>query len=247
MPRVNFLATPNMHRRDSRVVFYDDTHAYYVDGERTLGSVTALIHEFSQPFIRRMRAGRNWPRAGYLAQRLSPLVVRRILTVPHGPELIFSLVASPRDDTAVLRIVDQMRRGRGLPDDVLESITLSSDAIIEMWDKNREEAALAGTWMHWRFEAWLNRVPVPEEGPEFTLFLRYVGTLRGLVAFRTEWTIFADREHLAGSVDFAARDAAGSLCLFDWKRSRTATARMAKLCGTHAAHRHAPRLLVPAS
>ncbi|CAK0789150.1 unnamed protein product [Prorocentrum cordatum] len=83
-----------------------------------------------------------------------------------------------------------------------------------------EEAARRGTWMHWTFEAHLNRVPVPRDAVEFQLFLKYLGALRGLTAFRAEWAIFAGHEGLAGSIDFVARDSAGSLYIYDWKRAK---------------------------
>ena len=97
---------------------------------------------------------------------------------------------------------------------------MSADEISEAWRVNRDTAARKGTWMHWRFEAYLNRAPIPEEGLEFQLFREYLGTLRGLAAFRTEWTIFAEAEWLAGSIDFVAKDVNGHLVLFDWKRSK---------------------------
>ena len=74
--------------------------------------------------------------------------------------------------------------------------------------------------MHWRFEAWLNRVPVSVDGIEFEAFLKYVSTLNGLVAYRTEWQIYAPMERLAGSIDFVAMGPLLDLWLFDWKRSK---------------------------
>jgi hypothetical protein len=41
-----------------------------------------------------------------------------------------------------------------------------------------------------------------------------------LTAFRTEWTVWAEEEWLAGSIDFVAIDSAGFLHIFDWKRSK---------------------------
>ena len=66
----------------------------------------------------------------------------------------------------------------------------------------------------------LNRYPVDSNTPEMELFLRYVRSLRGLHAYRTEWMIFAEPERLAGSIDFVARDATVALHIFDWKRSK---------------------------
>ncbi|CAK0832930.1 unnamed protein product [Prorocentrum cordatum] len=92
--------------------------------------------------------------------------------------------------------------------------------IVEKWRLGKEGAARRGTWMLWTFEARLNRVTVPRDAVEFQLFLKFLGALRGLAAFRAEWAIFAEREGLAGSIDFAARDSAGSLCICDWKRAK---------------------------
>jgi hypothetical protein len=52
------------------------------------------------------------------------------------------------------------------------------------------------------------------------LFLRYIVSLTGLTAYRTEWTIFGEEERIAGSIDFVALKETGELVLFDWKRSK---------------------------
>ena len=70
------------------------------------------------------------------------------------------------------------------------------------------------------YQAWLNRVPADVESHEMTLFLKFVRTLEGLTAFRTEWTIYGEGERLAGSIDFVAEDKHGNLVIFDWKRSK---------------------------
>jgi hypothetical protein len=44
--------------------------------------------------------------------------------------------------------------------------------------------------------------------------------LKGVTAYRTEWTIFGEEERLAGSIDFVAKMPNGDLVLFDWKRSK---------------------------
>eukprot|EP00959_Pyramimonas_sp_CCMP1952_P278884 5831152-Pyramimonas_sp.AAC.1 len=80
---------------------------------------------------------------------------------------------------------------------------------MEKWRLNGAEAARQGTWMHWTFEAYLNRVPVSDESVEFNLFSTFLRSLGGLVAFRTEWAIVAESEGLAGSIDFVAQDDAG--------------------------------------
>jgi hypothetical protein len=97
---------------------------------------------------------------------------------------------------------------------------MTESQIMQKWDDNRVMAANMGTWMHFTFEAFLNSCPVESDSMEFRLFLKFVASLAGLSAYRTEWTIYGDEEMLAGSIDFVAMDAAGELVLFDWKRSK---------------------------
>ena len=66
----------------------------------------------------------------------------------------------------------------------------------------------------------MNWVAVPADSTEMQLFLEFVRGLDGLTAYRTEWTIFAEAERLAGSIDFVAQDANGHLVIFDWKRTK---------------------------
>ena len=102
----------------------------------------------------------------------------------------------------------------------MSTLSLTPSQIKQKWDDNRDTAAREGTWMHFTFECWLNRTIVEEDTKEMQLFRQYMGTLSGLTAHRTEWTIYADDECLAGSIDFTATDRAGNLVLFDWKRSK---------------------------
>jgi hypothetical protein len=100
-------------------------------------------------------------------------------------------------------------------------IAMTMDEIKKAWETNRNMAANMGTWMHFTFEAWINRAPIAETGTEFELFKNFVlNHTNGLTAFRTEWTIFGNDEWLAGSIDFVAEDLDKSLVLYDWKRSK---------------------------
>ena len=74
--------------------------------------------------------------------------------------------------------------------------------------------------MHQQFELWLNRCVVPDDTPEMRMFIKFLSTLDGLTAFRTEWSIYSSVERLAGTIDFVAQDSEGRLVLFDWKRTK---------------------------
>jgi hypothetical protein len=66
--KVNLLEARNPLLRDSRIVFEEEAHRYYIDGRvRAPRSVTQLVHECAQEFnapvaIAAMRRGRNWSR-----------------------------------------------------------------------------------------------------------------------------------------------------------------------------------------
>ena len=225
LPAVTFLSLLNAHERDLDLLFFEEEHKYFFKGARTCGSVTGLIHQYACEFdagkiIERMRNGCNWPRAEYLAQTVSSEVLREIACCDGGIELAVALEATMRDDDEVVSIIRRLRQQGCLPTLLLSALCMTPNQIVEKWDRNKTIAANAGTYMHWRFEAWLNRVPVMESGPEFAMLRKYTSTLTGLTCYRTEWTIFASEENIAGSIDFVAINENGELVLFDWKRSK---------------------------
>ena len=77
--------------------------------------------------------------------------------------------------------------------DAIASLALTPREIVAMWDRHRELAAREGTWMHFTFESWLNRVSMDESVDEFRLSAGYVCTLAGLTAYRTEWMVYAEK------------------------------------------------------
>ena len=128
--------------------------------------------------------------------------------------------SSSWDETSICAEIKGLHRIPGAHVDAIASIALTAREVVAMWDRNRDLAAREGTWMHFTFESWLNRVSVDESVDEFRLFAGYVRTLAGLTAYRTEWMVHADEERLAGSIDFVAKDTSGGLVIFDWKRSK---------------------------
>ncbi len=225
LPDVNFLAVLNSHPRDAGLVFYPDTHTYFIHGRRSNGSVTGLIHAYANAFdsvrtIERMIGGANWPRPGYLARCIAPDVMQLLRAIPKATQLVELLNVEPVCEVAVCREAQAVAKLSLHCRNVVGLLALTPRQIEAKWEDNRVRAAGAGTWMHWCFEAWINRVPIPEDSQEFQLFRAFTHTLGGLTAFRTEWTIYGDEEWLAGSIDFVAEDSDGTLVLFDWKRSK---------------------------
>ncbi|CAE7235509.1 unnamed protein product, partial [Symbiodinium sp. KB8] len=80
-PDVSFmrLQRNRPHPRDARIVFYPETHTYLIDGEPSMSSVTAVIHQYANPFepeavIHRMMMGSKWPRPEYSRAEAGQLV-----------------------------------------------------------------------------------------------------------------------------------------------------------------------------
>ena len=230
LPPATFLGHLNAHPRDSRLVFYDETHTYLIDGCRSLGSVTGLIHAFAAPFIEKdvickMVSGNRWPRPEYLRATMPQGLSAALVAFPEATELCAALTSPHFDPELVCQLARKLVQTNPLTQAIVESMSLNQAEIRRMWENNRVLAARQGTWMHWRFEAFLNRIPISEDGHEFKLFRKFISRLGGLCAYRTEWTIFGDDEWLAGSIDFVAVDANDNLIIFDWKRSKNLRAK----------------------
>jgi len=111
---------------------------------------------------------------------------------------------------------------------------MSDEEIKAGWEKNRDEAARAGTRMHELIE-WFYEYPdfVTEQHieymanafdmPELLQFLNFHRSEvvpRGWKPFRTELRAFSRKHNLAGSVDMIYITPEGKLVVVDWKRSK---------------------------
>ena len=221
-PNVDVLKLLHAHPRDFRIRFQASDHTYYIDGVQTKGSVTGMIHAFSQPFdadvvISKMMNGRNWPRAGYLKHEVSLTWMSRLCV--HCPDLLHLYAGNPRDDGRISKALRDIACYHDISDE-LAQLTLPRDAIKAMWNAAGREAAHYGTYMHYLFEALLNGYSVPTVSPEVRMLQSFLrGVTGNSTAWRTEWTIFGDAEKIAGSIDFCMRLPDGSMMLVDWKRT----------------------------
>lgn len=99
--------------------------------------------------------------------------------------------------------------------------------IKEQWDTNRDEAAKAGTRMHYDIECYYNNVDVKNDSIEYTYFKQFEKdrTKKGgfgeyLKPYRTEWMVFDEELRLSGSIDMIFEAPDGSLQIYDWKRCK---------------------------
>lgn len=97
------------------------------------------------------------------------------------------------------------------------------DEIKETWDKTRDEAAAAGTKMHYDIECFYNQCPNQNDSVEYSYFMRFTRAYPHLKPYRTEWMIWDKTVRLAGSVDMVFKTPDGGLEIYDWKRCKTIT------------------------
>ena len=82
-------------------------------------------------------------------------------------------------------------------------LPMTAAEIKHMWLRNATDAAHRGTWMHLQIEVLMNGGFVAGHWPELKLFGQFLSEFSyPLLAFRTEWCIFAEEHSLAGCIDF---------------------------------------------
>lgn len=94
------------------------------------------------------------------------------------------------------------------------------DEIKAGWNNNRDEAASAGTKMHYDIECYYNKCPNENTSIEYEYFKNFVAAFPELKPYRTEWTVFHEDLKLAGSIDMVFENPDGSLLIYDWKRCK---------------------------
>lgn len=92
--------------------------------------------------------------------------------------------------------------------------------IKKKWDKNRDEAASAGTKMHYDIECYYNEEEVNNNSLEYSYFKDFLKDYGELKPYRTEWMVFDKKLRLAGSIDMIFENPDGSLRIYDWKRCK---------------------------
>ena len=98
---------------------------------------------------------------------------------------------------------------------------MTEEEIREMWSSN--DAAEAGTRMHYNIECYYNYMDVEHDGsPEFNYFMNFEKDHENeLTPYRTEWMIYHEDLKLSGSIDMVFQNKKGELEIYDWKRSKS--------------------------
>ena len=96
----------------------------------------------------------------------------------------------------------------------------SKKEIKDLWDKNRDEAADAGTKMHYDIECYYNNNPNQNNSIEYQYFNNYLQFHNHLKPYRTEWMVWDKELKFAGSIDMVYEEDDGTLSIYDWKRCK---------------------------
>lgn len=104
---------------------------------------------------------------------------------------------------------------------------MTREQIKAQWDKNRDEAASAGTKMHYDIECYYNECPNENDSTEYKWFLDFErdrtqegGFGEQLTPYRTEMMVFHEELRLSGSIDMIYEAPDGTLQIYDWKRCK---------------------------
>jgi hypothetical protein len=123
------------------------------------------------------------------------------------------------------RIIEKMMRSPKWSQNKYYGMT--PEQIKAQWDANRDEAAKAGTLMHYDIECFYNKVDVSNDSIEYKWFLDFEhdrtkegGFAPHLKPFRTEMIVYDEELRLVGSVDMIFEAPDGTLQIYDWKRCR---------------------------
>lgn len=117
---------------------------------------------------------------------------------------------------------------------------MSREEILTLWNDSRDEAAQAGTKMHYDIECYYNTFHninndyentktqvIKNSSLEYSYFLKFAEDYNYLKPYRTEWMIWDSDVKIAGSVDMVFQEDAirdpDSILIYDWKRSKEIT------------------------
>jgi hypothetical protein len=118
------------------------------------------------------------------------------------------------------------------------------EQIKNLWNKNNENVASAGTNLHFEIECFMNEKLLPEgynneqlynlymsqyknshesRPLEWQFFIQFIKDFPLLKPYRTEWLIYNEDVKISGSIDMVYENPDGTLSIYDWKRTKNIT------------------------
>jgi ATP-dependent exoDNAse (exonuclease V) beta subunit len=228
-----FLARKNAHERDSRIVFDEEPHLYYIDGS-TEGyvSVTTYVHSHFESFdadriIANMMKSKRWEsNEKYYGK--TPEQIKK--------EWQDNCDKAAADGTRMHFVIESFYNEKYNPDSMLHNIDPlydydddekddddveeESEQVIDELD--REELGIPQRRDdNGHGQSSSSSVSLNGSSIEFSYFLNFLHDHPNLIPYRTEWTVFHEELKLAGSIDMLFFDeSTNKFHIYDWKRCR---------------------------
>ncbi len=98
------------------------------------------------------------------------------------------------------------------------NIQRMADLIAKEWRERGEKSAQEGTYLHEQIENFYLEQEY-NRTEEFHLFENFVNENNHIKPYRTEWRIFDEQYHIAGTIDLISENVNGYE-MYDWKRSK---------------------------
>ena len=115
------------------------------------------------------------------------------------------------------KVINMIRKKKNYKESIY--FEKSDDEIKKMWEDNRNNAAQAGTKLHYDIECYYNGNPRENHSVEYQYFINFAEKYSNLVPYRTEWMIYDESLRLAGSIDMIFKKD-DNYVIYDWKRSK---------------------------
>ena len=119
------------------------------------------------------------------------------------------------------KIINMMLSSPKMGDPTYKYYGKTKESILQEWDANRDQAAAAGTKMHFDIECFYNQINNENNSIEFDYFRRFENDFPELKPYRTEWCVYYEEYKLSGSIDMIFENPDGTLQIYDWKRCKS--------------------------
>jgi len=116
------------------------------------------------------------------------------------------------------KIIDNMMKSSKWPQNKYYGKT--KQQILDIWEENKNNAATAGTKLHYDIECYYNNQPNINDSIEYKYFENFIKDYEHLKPYRTEWMVYSEELLLAGSIDMVFEKENGNLMIYDWKRCK---------------------------
>ena len=136
---------------------------------------------------------------------------------------VSTLISSHFSEFDASKIIDKMQNSSKWSRS--KYFGMEKQEIIDLWEKNGEEARNLGTLMHEQIEKFFlseGKVLPEEKSPEFNQFLDFWNVFSthnpGFKPYRMEWRVYS--QEVAGTIDCTLVSPGGDIVIIDWKRSK---------------------------